>query len=62
VGRLCQPQNQIERRRGDSAYDPKKWTGFSFSLGMDRLAMSFFDIPNVRLSAQNTLRFLRQFA
>jgi phenylalanyl-tRNA synthetase alpha subunit len=28
---------------------------------MDRLAMSFFDIPDIRLSAQNDLRFLRPF-
>ena len=53
---------QMNRARGDDAYDPKKWSGFAFGLGMDRLAMILFDIPDIRLFAQNDLRFLRQFA
>jgi phenylalanyl-tRNA synthetase alpha chain len=52
----------VNKARGDKAYDPEKWTGFAFGLGMDRLAMILFDIPDVRLFAQNDLRFLRQFA
>jgi phenylalanyl-tRNA synthetase alpha chain len=52
----------VNRARGDAAYDPEKWTGFAFGLGMDRLAMILFDIPDIRLFAQNDLRFLRQFA
>jgi len=53
---------EVNRARGDDAYDPAKWTGFAFGLGMDRLAMILFDIPDIRLFAQNDLRFLRQFA
>ena len=53
---------EINRARGDEAYDPEKYTGFAFGLGMDRLAMILFDIPDIRLFAQNDLRFLRQFA
>jgi phenylalanyl-tRNA synthetase alpha chain len=53
---------EVSSKRGDSAYDPQKWTGFAFGLGMDRLAMILFDIPDIRLFAQNDLRFLRQFA
>jgi phenylalanyl-tRNA synthetase alpha chain len=53
---------EVNRARGDDAYDPEKWTGFAFGLGMDRLAMILFDIPDIRLFAQNDLRFLRQFA
>ena len=53
---------EVNRARGDAAYDPAKWTGFAFGLGMDRLAMILFDIPDIRLFAQNDLRFLRQFA
>src|SRR5919106_4873817 len=53
---------EVNRARGDAAYDPEKWTGFAFGLGMDRLAMILFDIPDIRLFAQNDLRFLRQFA
>jgi phenylalanyl-tRNA synthetase alpha chain len=52
----------VNAARADSAYDPEKWTGFAFGLGMDRLAMILFDIPDIRLFAQNDLRFLRQFA
>jgi phenylalanyl-tRNA synthetase alpha chain len=52
----------VNRARGDAAYDPEKWTGFAFGLGMDRLAMILFDIPDIRLFAQNDLRFLQQFA
>jgi phenylalanyl-tRNA synthetase alpha chain len=52
----------VNKARGDDAYDPEKWTGFAFGLGMDRLAMILFDIPDIRLFAQNDLRFLKQFA
>jgi phenylalanyl-tRNA synthetase alpha chain len=52
----------VNRKRGDKTYDPEKWTGFAFGLGMDRLAMILFDIPDIRFFAQNDLRFLRQFA
>ncbi len=53
---------EVNKARGDTAYDPEKWTGFAFGLGMDRLAMILFDIPDIRLFAQNDLRFLKQFA
>ena len=53
---------EVSRARGDDAYDAKKWTGFAFGLGMDRLAMILFDIPDIRFFSQNDLRFLRQFA
>ena len=52
----------VNKARGDKAYDPEKWTGYAFGLGMDRLAMILFDIPDIRFFAQNDLRFLRQFA
>jgi phenylalanyl-tRNA synthetase alpha chain len=53
---------QVNVARMDNAYDPEKWTGFAFGLGMDRLAMILFDIPDIRFFAQNDLRFLKQFA
>ncbi|MEY2546777.1 MAG: phenylalanyl-tRNA synthetase alpha chain [Verrucomicrobiota bacterium] len=53
---------QVNKARGDNAYDPNDWTGFAFGLGMDRLAMILFEIPDIRLFAQNDLRFLKQFA
>jgi phenylalanyl-tRNA synthetase alpha chain len=53
---------QVNKARRDKAYDPQKWSGYAFGLGMDRLAMILFDIPDLRLFSQNDLRFLRQFA
>jgi phenylalanyl-tRNA synthetase alpha chain len=53
---------KVNRARGDTAYDAEDWTGYAFGMGMDRLAMILFDIPDIRLFAQNDLRFLRQFA
>jgi len=52
----------VNKARGDDAYDPERWSGYAFGLGMDRLVMILFDIPDIRLFAQNDLRFLRQFA
>ena len=53
---------EVNKARGDMAFNPEEWTGFAFGLGMDRLAMILFDIPDIRLFAQNDLRFLKQFA
>jgi phenylalanyl-tRNA synthetase alpha chain len=53
---------EVNKARKDAAYDPEKWSGFAFGLGMDRLAMILFGIPDLRLFAGNDLRFLRQFA
>ena len=40
----------VNKARGDKAYDPEKWSGYAFGLGMDRLAMILFEIPDIRLS------------
>ncbi|MEP7014018.1 MAG: phenylalanine--tRNA ligase subunit alpha [Verrucomicrobiota bacterium] len=53
---------EVNKARGDNAYYPEEWSGFAFGLGMDRLAMILFEIPDIRLFAQNDLRFLKQFA
>ena len=42
-------------------YDPEKWTGFAFGLGIERIAMLKFGINDIRLFFENDLRFLRQF-
>ena len=52
----------VNQARGDDAYHPEEWTGYAFGMGMDRLAMILFDVPDIRFFAQNDLRFLRQFA
>lgn len=41
--------------------DPERHTGFAFGLGIDRVAMLKFDIPNIRVLFENDLRVLKQF-
>ena len=42
-------------------YNPKHWTGFAFGMGIDRLAMMKYKIPDIRLFHSGDLRFLTQF-
>ena len=42
-------------------YDPEKYTGFAFGLGIERIAMLKYGIDDIRLFFENDLRFLRQF-
>ena len=41
--------------------DSKKYTGFAFGMGLERLALIKYNIPNLRLLYENDLRFLTQF-
>ncbi|MDO8527795.1 MAG: phenylalanine--tRNA ligase subunit alpha [Deltaproteobacteria bacterium] len=41
--------------------DPKKYTGFAFGLGVERIAMLKYGIDDIRLFYQSDLRFLEQF-
>ncbi|HXG57941.1 MAG TPA: phenylalanine--tRNA ligase subunit alpha [Thermoanaerobaculia bacterium] len=41
--------------------DPEEWSGFAFGLGIDRVAMLKYDIPNIRTLFENDLRVLSQF-
>lgn len=43
-------------------YDPEKYTGFAFGLGVERIAMLKYGIGDLRMFFENDLRFLRQFA
>ena len=42
-------------------YDPEKWTGFAFGMGIERIAMLKYGINDIRLFFENDLRFLSQF-
>jgi len=44
-----------------NGYDPKKYSGFAFGTGLDRLAMFKYGIPDIRLLYENDVRFLKQF-
>ncbi len=41
--------------------DPEVWTGYAFGLGVERVAMIKFRIPDMRLFYENDIRFLEQF-
>ncbi len=40
--------------------DPERYSGFAFGLGVDRVAMIRYGIPNIRVLFDNDLRLLRQ--
>ena len=42
-------------------YDPREVQGFAFGMGLDRLAMIKYNIPDIRLFYSGDLRFVRQF-
>ena len=41
--------------------DSKRYTGFAFGMGLERIALLKYNIPNLRLMYENDLRFLAQF-
>jgi len=41
--------------------DSKKYTGFAFGMGIERIAMLKYQINDIRLFYENDVRFLRQF-
>lgn len=45
----------------NGGYDPTVVSGFAFGLGIERITMLFYNIPDVRLFYQGDLRFLEQF-
>ena len=44
-----------------SGYDPKKYTGFAFGMGPERVAMLKYGIDDIRQFYMNDMRFLKQF-
>ncbi|MCB9667071.1 MAG: phenylalanine--tRNA ligase subunit alpha [Myxococcales bacterium] len=42
-------------------YDPERYTGFAFGMGIDRIAMLKRGVDNIRRFYENDLRFLKQF-
>jgi phenylalanyl-tRNA synthetase alpha chain len=41
--------------------DPNQWTGFAFGMGIERIAMLKYKIPDIRLFYENNVQFLSQF-
>ena len=42
-------------------YDPERYTGFAFGLGVERVAMLKYGIGDLRMFFENDVKFLRQF-
>lgn len=42
-------------------YDPEKYTGFAFGMGVERIAMLKYGINDIRLFTENHKEFLKQF-
>ena len=42
-------------------YDPARYRGFAFGMGVERITMLRHDVDDIRLLSSNDLRFLRQF-
>ncbi len=41
--------------------DSKKYTGFAFGMGIERIAMNIFQVKDLRMYFENDIRFLKQF-
>jgi len=68
--RVCKETGWIEimgagmvhpRVLGMVGYDPQRYTGFAFGLGVERIAMLKHGIDDIRHFYANDVRFLRQF-
>ena len=42
-------------------YDPEKWSGYAWGMGIERLAILKHGINDIRLFFNGDIRFLRQF-
>jgi phenylalanyl-tRNA synthetase alpha chain len=43
-------------------YDPKEYTGYAFGIGVERIAMLYYGIEDIRYFYENDIRFLEQFS
>ena len=41
--------------------DPAKYSGYAFGMGIERIAMLLYQIPDIRMFYENDVRFLEQF-
>ncbi len=52
---------EVFRAIGRGAYHPEQVQGFAFGMGIDRLAMLKYGIPDLRMLFENDVRLLQQF-
>lgn len=41
--------------------DPNEYSGFAFGMGIDRISLLNYQIPDIRMLSENDMRFLEQF-
>ncbi|TNE31012.1 MAG: phenylalanine--tRNA ligase subunit alpha [Bacteroidetes bacterium] len=44
-----------------SGIDPKVYSGYAFGMGVERITMQRYNIPDIRMLFENDMRFLKQF-
>jgi phenylalanyl-tRNA synthetase alpha chain len=47
---------------GFVGYDPEKYSGFAFGMGVDRIAAMLYGVTDLQLFFNGDVRFLEQFA
>ncbi len=45
----------------NAAIDPEVYSGYAFGMGIERIAMLLYQIPDIRMFYENDIRFLKQF-
>ena len=53
--------NAAQRAPHGQAWDPDRYTGYAWGMGLERVAQLLYRVPDLRLYSQNDVRFLRQF-
>lgn len=45
----------------ESKIDPEKFSGYAFGMGIERIALLLYSIPDIRMYFENDIKFLNQF-
>ena len=53
--------DQVAELLRSAGVDPDEWQGFAFGMGIDRLAMLKYGIPDLRAFFDSDLRWLRHY-
>ena len=46
----------------NSGIDPEKYSGYAFGMGIERLAMLYYGVRDLRTFYDNDVSFLKQFS
>ena len=51
----------VDQDPAAAGVDPAEWQGFAFGMGIDRIAMLKYGIPDLRAFFESDLRWLRHY-